>query len=325
MTIPKVSVVIPVYNVSKYMSRCCDSLFNQTLEDMEFVFVNDGSKDDSILKVSKSIQKHPNRKGQVKIINRLENRGVSYTRQEGLDASTGAYVIHCDSDDWIDPNMYESLFKEAIKNDADVVCCGYYVEEHNKTVDKKYYQRTDFFSPLLFDVSPLTGSLCNKLVRRELISKNNIVFPKGINWGEDFCFAISVLISSHKTVCLSDCFYHYCQNEASITNTPSINKIKELTKVADVVEQFLQKKDKTSVCENQINYLKFQLKSCLLRSSEVRNIELWRSLFPECHKDIFSYPYSTYMKIAAKLAAYHVDFGSYLILKLHDIYQIMRR
>ena len=96
---PFVSVVIPVYEAEAFIERCCRSLFEQTLDEMEFIFVSDGSKDKSIALIKEVLNDYPNRQTQTKIIDRKENRGVSYTRQEGLSHATGEYVIHCDSDD----------------------------------------------------------------------------------------------------------------------------------------------------------------------------------------------------------------------------------
>ena len=128
-----VSVIIPVYNAEQHIKRCCESLFAQSLRDIEYIFVNDGSSDQSVPMIKDTLSRYPNRKSDVKIIDRKENRGVAYTRQEGLAAVAGEYVIHCDSDDWVEKNMYETLYCEGKKSNADVVCCGFYIDLPDKS------------------------------------------------------------------------------------------------------------------------------------------------------------------------------------------------
>ena len=98
---PKVSVIVPVYGVEKYIERCARSLFEQTLDDMEFIFVDDCTKDESIEVLKRVIDLYPVRKDQVKIIHHAVNKGLSRARETGVNAATGDYIGHCDSDDWV--------------------------------------------------------------------------------------------------------------------------------------------------------------------------------------------------------------------------------
>ena len=103
---PKVSVIIPVYNVEKYIERCARSLLEQSLKDIEYIFVDDCSPDNSITMLENILKEYPERQPLVKILFHEPNRGLAYTRQEGVDAAKGEYIIHCDSDDWVEPEMY---------------------------------------------------------------------------------------------------------------------------------------------------------------------------------------------------------------------------
>lgn len=125
---PKVSVVVPVYGVEKYIERCARSLFEQTLEDMEFVFVDDCTKDKSIAILEKVIEDYPKRKKQIKIIHHDHNKGLSHARETGVNNAAGDYIGHCDSDDWVDKNMYEEMYVKAIDGGFEYVKCG-----HKKT------------------------------------------------------------------------------------------------------------------------------------------------------------------------------------------------
>ena len=120
---PKVSVIIPVYNVEKYMEKCCRSLFGQTLENMEFIFVDDCTPDNSISVIESVLQEYPQRKSQVKITHHDKNRGLPSARNTGLGLAQGNYIIHCDSDDWVAPFMYEKMYARAVAENADIVWC----------------------------------------------------------------------------------------------------------------------------------------------------------------------------------------------------------
>ena len=122
---PKVSVIITVFNCEKYIETCACSLFEQTLDNIEYVFVNDASTDNSITILNRIIRNYPTLERHTIIINIKRNRGVSNARQIGIGKATGEYIIHCDSDDWIDKNMYEQLYKKAKETDADIVGCNF--------------------------------------------------------------------------------------------------------------------------------------------------------------------------------------------------------
>ena len=120
---PKVSVIVPVYGVEKYIERCDRSLFEQTLEDIEFIFVDDCTPDKSIEILKNVLEDYPLRKKQVLIISHEKNMGLPIARQSGLKVASGDYIIHCDSDDWVDTTMYEKMYNKAIEDGSDVVVC----------------------------------------------------------------------------------------------------------------------------------------------------------------------------------------------------------
>lgn len=111
---PKVSVIIPVYGVERYIEQCARSLFSQTMRDgIEYIFVDDCSPDKSIEILEDILREYPHREPQVKIIRHTENQGIGGTRRTGVKNATGEYIIHCDSDDWVEPDMYEMLYGKA--------------------------------------------------------------------------------------------------------------------------------------------------------------------------------------------------------------------
>lgn len=315
---PKVSVIVPIYKAEKFIERCCVSLFEQTLDDMEFIFVDDCSPDNSIAMIRDIMKRYPNREPQIKILTHTPNRGVSFTRQQGFEAATGEFVIHCDSDDWVELDMYESMYNTAIIEDADVVCCGYSVEYANGRKQDVLCNKENLCSKVVFNLAPQTGSLCSKIVRLSNLRNANVSFPQDTNWGEDFCVSIAGLVLSKKTVVLDSCFYHYWQNTDSITHTISKTKCLELTKVPQHVEEFLLSAGLLQKYKHQLNYLKFQSKAVLLRDKGVRDIKLWKSIYPECHYDIFSYRYPLYFKIASWFISHNMTAVAKPILLLKD-------
>lgn len=324
MTSPKVSVIIPVYNTEKHLQQCCDSLFGQTLKEMEYIYVNDGSADDSVNIIFRCLENYPERKNQTKIIDRKENKGISFSRQEGLNAATGEYVIHCDSDDWVEKEMYQTLYEVAIEKDADIVCCGYVINYPNGQTSCSIYDNPNFFNPIVFNISPLTGGVWNKLVRRSIIVDQEICFPSDTNWGEDFCVTIECLLSANHIECINDCLYHYRQNNLSTTHNLSVSKCMELVNVGAHVEQFLEKTNKRLEYEFQLNYLKFQLKAPLLMFPECRSISLWKETYKETKRDVFRYNCSGYLKITAWLIDHHLTSWAKMILHLRDFLSYIR-
>ena len=121
---PKVSIIITVYNREKYIEECARSLFEQSLDDIEYIFINDASTDNSIEILKTTANNYPQRIPYIKIINLDQNGGVANARNIGIDNVTGDYTIHTDSDDWVDRDMYKQLYKKALETNADIVGCN---------------------------------------------------------------------------------------------------------------------------------------------------------------------------------------------------------
>ena len=185
---PKVSVIIPVYNVEKYIERCAVSLFEQTLEDIEYIFVNDFTPDNSMDILEGVIQKYPKRINQIKIIQMAENSGQASARNTGFVNATGDFVIHCDSDDWVEVSMYEKLYAKAIDSKADIVVCDFFHETNYGAEIEHYESIYNPFECLEYSKRPVWWTLWNRLVRRDLIDNSGISFVPEINYFEDMCY-----------------------------------------------------------------------------------------------------------------------------------------
>lgn len=116
-------MIVPVYNVAPYIEKCARSLLEQTLENMEIIFVDDKTPDNSIEIINSLLDNYPSRKSQTKIIHKRKNEGLAAARKDGILAATGEYIIHCDSDDWADTTLYRTLYEKAKETGADIVIC----------------------------------------------------------------------------------------------------------------------------------------------------------------------------------------------------------
>ena len=211
---PKVSVIVPVYNSEYTLCRMVDSLLLQTLDGYEIILIDDGSTDSS----GAICDQYAERQANVRVVHN-KNEGVSAARQTGLDAARGEYVIHADSDDWVEPTMLEELYRKAKEEDADVVICDFYVDQDgHQTYSKQQLTACEPESVLRDMFRQLHGSCCNKLVRRDSLNKHHVRFPEGINHCEDLLTWVQLL--QHPAVKISylpHAYYHYSINKGSIT------------------------------------------------------------------------------------------------------------
>lgn len=230
---PKVSVIVPVYNVEDYLERCLDSLVNQTLEDIEIIVVNDGSPDNSQAIIERYEKNYPNKvKGYIK-----ENGGLSDARNYGMPYAKGEYVAFVDSDDYVELTMYEKLYNEAKTKDSEIVVCGYFkVDEKEKTMQSAQMGNMEFYDQnprerkeILEINAPYAW---NKLVKRELLERTKIQFPKGLLF-EDICTMYPLLASANKVSKVNEELYYYIvEREGSITAQFDASK----TKILDSIE-----------------------------------------------------------------------------------------
>ena len=158
----KVSVVIPVYGVEAYIRRCARSLFGQTLNDMEFIFVDDFTPDRSIDLLKKEVEQlPPPRRKQVRIINLPQNMGAAKAREVGIKAATGEYIIHCDSDDWVERDAYRKMYDCAKRHDYDIVIADYCEHDGNRIL-RTVHQDINVKDPLRSVIAfPIVCSLFN--------------------------------------------------------------------------------------------------------------------------------------------------------------------
>lgn len=213
--LPLISVIVPVYNAQDYVERCVRSLMKQTYQNLEIILIDDGSTDDSLDICGKLKMED----GRIRVFSQ-PNRGIGAVRNLGLSLAQGAYLAFVDSDDWIDSDMYESLWKLMAERQADIVCCAHCREEEKRTVvvgggaDILEFSRKDAFEALRQEQFIL-NFLWDKLFRRELF--DGITFPEKRKF-EDLIVSPQWLSKANKVVYLSQPKYHYSVRSGSLTN-----------------------------------------------------------------------------------------------------------
>jgi glycosyltransferase involved in cell wall biosynthesis len=247
MTTPKVSVLIPVYNVSDFITRCVHSLMQQTLNHLEYIFVDDCSTDDSIEKLKSLLQMYPHRIAMTKIITHEKNLGLSLSRKTAFGHSTGQYILNVDSDDYIETNMAELLYNKAISEDADIVVCDVYFEypdRCNYISDRVCDNQQENFKHMLIN-DDCYGFLCNKLIRRELYIHQECQSPsQGMNYLEDRHMTTRFYFFANRIAKVNQGLYHYIQyNSNSITKSKNKSHFENLILFWNLLDQFLIEKE----------------------------------------------------------------------------------
>lgn len=279
----KVSVIVPIYNVSSFIERCAESLLNQTLSEVEYIFVNDSTQDNSIDILNIVLTKYTEKKYNVRIINHEINKGLPAARNTGLSLARGEYIFHCDSDDFVETDMLKEMYSKAKEVDADIVWSDWYLSFENK---ERYMSQPNYKSSDDALKGLLSGTMkynvWNKLVKRSLYMDNNITFPSGHGMGEDMTM-ICLFTCAKNVIYIPKAYYHYVKiNSGAMTNIWSQKHIDELKYNVLCIENYIKAKYGNMMNE-YISYFKLSVKVHLLISDNVKQYQLWKELFSEAN------------------------------------------
>lgn len=285
---PAISVIIPIYKAEKFIERCARSLFEQTFEDIEYIFVNDCTPDNSMLILDSVINEYPHRKDHVRIINHEINTGQSGARRNGMSIAKGDYIIHCDADDWIELDMYESMYQTAVKTQADAVVCDMVMRYHDKSVYLKYNNEYDDHQLMYECIEPISVvyySMCNRLVSRHIFDSHSILPFDRVNMWDDVGLAVRIRYYIDTTVVINKAYYNYNkQNESSTTERNITGRIAEQVACAKYLEKFFIEESSEETYHFFISLLKIAAKSDLLDKDLDKE---WFDLFPEIKHDLW--------------------------------------
>ncbi len=230
--IPKLSIIVPVYNTESYLYKCIDSIINQQFKDLEIILVNDGSSDNS----GKICDEYAEIDNRIRVLH-IKNQGVSNARNRGIELARGDYIGFIDSDDWIDEDMYSNMLNNLTTYNADIIMCGHVIydgknehyigfpwkqnsvfklEEIHKTVIPSFLAPMDIYGD---KQQIVMGSVCKCLFKQDIIRQNEILFDTQIKYTEDTVFILQSLSKAEKVVFINTPYYHYRRDRENKTST----------------------------------------------------------------------------------------------------------
>lgn len=285
---PKISVIVPIYGVEKYIERCANSLFGQTFEDMEFIFINDCTTDNSMGLLHQVLDNYPSRKPQTIICDMPKNCKLAAARNRGLSLATGDYVIHCDSDDWVDADLYQSMYEAAISTNSEIVICP---------IKDEYIDHTDIRSfagipgntqsVLEHWYSECIGMFAwNKMVRRTVYTDNSVRSFDDINMWEDNGLMMRLFYFAKGLSVIDNAYYHYNRsNSGAMTTTYGEESVCQMIRCASLLDDFFKSKPDYQTYEKTMLSLKFYARINLITDS-FKSLRKYYSVFPESRKII---------------------------------------
>lgn len=245
----KVSICVPVYGVEKYIEKCAISLFEQTYPNIEYIFVNDNTPDKSIEILESVIERYPNRKPYVRIIAHEKNRGLAAARNTAVDAVTTEFLMHVDSDDWVENDIVEKCVKKQLEGNYDIVSIDI-IKEYAKL--SEHIILPNFINSKDMTIKLLNGksfhSIYGHLIRTSLYNDNNIRLEEGLNMGEDYLIIPKLSYFANNVINLHEFLYHYnSQNINSYVNSFSISEAEQSWEVSKKLKQFFYDKGESYI------------------------------------------------------------------------------
>lgn len=274
-----VSVVVPVYNVERYLPQCLDSLIAQTLPEMQIILVNDGSKDGSLEIINDYAQKYP----RILCIDK-PNGGCASARNAGLRAAQGEYVGFVDSDDWVDPTMFKRLYDRACECSADIVQCGfvkYYEQERrcdpvNEDWIAALVQRAGNRMAQARELLCLQPTMWRRIYRRSLLQQNNIEFPQDVRMFDDLPFQFMSLACCERIAIVNEPLYYYRLQRTGQDVGVTDDRLFVTFRLFEILKEFITKRNRSDV-ESYFEQLQMASHAWILRQIDLR----WKSDYLE--------------------------------------------
>ena len=284
---PAVSVIIPFFRVAPFIERCATALMEQTLSDIEFLFVDDASPDESHIILEKVLTKYPHR--QARIITHDKNQGLPAARNTGLAAARGEFIYHCDSDDWLETTMLEKMHRAAVEMDADIVYCDFFLsfETGERYMSNPSFSTGEDLLKKGFLAGAAKYNVWNKLIRKEIYDRTGIRYPAGHGMGEDMT-VIMLTTTADKVVHVKEALYHYVKlNANAFSNTVSQKHLDDIRFNAARTIAYLEE---NGIGEKDIALFKLNTKLPFLFSENKKQYPLWKEWYPEANRFVFDNP-----------------------------------
>lgn len=310
INLPRVSIIVPVYNGEKYLRRCLDSILFQTLENWECILVDDGSSDKS----GEICDEYSAKDTRFRVIHK-KNSGVSSARNAGLEAAQGEWIGFIDADDWIEKQTYELAVKTAEENNVELVQWNSWAVDENG--NKKAFYDADVLNKGFFTLEDCCtyfhGSMWNKIVLRKLFCSTKICFDENITHCEDRIVAFKCYMAASKCYQLEDFLYNYFQRSNSALHSLTIEKVLQEKQGIETMENFISKTMQKKLQKLFTNF------KCVCRSDALLGLKepdfrLYRSIFPETTRFLlFKKRKAT---LIFWLAFFHLDFIAKFIIRI---------
>lgn len=253
-----ITIAIPIYGVEKYIERCAISLFEQTYDNIEYVFVNDCTKDRSIEILSEVVALYPERQSAIKIIDHDHNKGLAAARNTAINNASGDFIIHVDSDDWIEKTMVEQLVQKQEETDADIVysAVNKILSDSIQTITQKTYEKgADYAKAIL--LATAEHWIWGKLIRKSLYTEYSIRAEEGVNMGEDFHVTPRLAYFANKVSYVDRPLYNYeCSNVQAYTKNVTIESRRQQWKAFEIIKEFFSS---NAIYYKEVNYCEFSM------------------------------------------------------------------
>lgn len=282
----KISVITPIFNVGHFVERCVESLMSQTFCDVEYIFVDDASTDDSLIILESVIHKYPDK--DIKVIHHEANRGLPSARKTGYEASTGEYIFNCDGDDWTEPTLLDKMYAAVAQGNVDYAYCDFFL---TYAKSERYMSCPTYSSPLdALKFGYLAGAMkynvWNKLIRRELYT--GVEFPVDHRKGGEDMVMFYVLSRARSVVHVPDALYHYVKyNENAISEKFSDQRLIDIQYNANYAIQSVRNNVKEDL-EREICFFKLNVILPFVVTTDRWKYKLWEEWYPESHKFVLA-------------------------------------
>ena len=315
----KLTVIVAVYNTSKYLRKCLDSILEQTYQNIEIIVVDDGSTDNSFSVLEEYKNKYPDKI----VLLQKENGGQGSARNLALTVATGDYITFVDSDDTIDKNMYKEMMNLIKKEKCDIAICGIedYYEKNNTSQNRSFFNEKNIsISDALINSVP---SVVNKIYKTNLFKKSKIVFNEKI-WYEDFPYSLELIVEAKKICYINKPFYRYFHRVKSTMHNENITKNLDILEAYDDLLTYFKENNYYEIYQEELSFL--LLKEVFIatinriirtnnKSSEKKKVI--RKIKDYCKKNsLRKTKYFSQLSSSYKLSYYLIKFRLYFIVRI---------
>ena len=313
---PKISIIVPIYKIERYLRQCIDSILTQTFTDYELLLIDDGSPDGCPAICDKYAEKDE----RIRVIHK-PNGGLTSARNEGVENTKGEWIMHIDGDDWVEPTYIEELYNAAINNDADIAICGFrfafedgtYIEEHPTVWDNNKSDSVNRY------IASVWTTAWGSIHKSSIYKDKGVRSPKNITFCEDFHLMIRLIFFANKVVSIDRPLYFYRQQQSSIVHSTSFEKIQrdELTTYKEISE-FLYNQGEFDTYKKTIYWRIINaLRDMILDSSR---FEEFKNITPDKKHYIWGCHYIGFkLKILAWLITHNCEPIARMIIHLRKI------